>query len=175
MHTFEPKILVVDDSREDRILMAQALADAGLERDIDEAADGEEAELYLLQKLSEGALPHLVILDLMLPKRSGLEVMERWCANGLAKLTRVIVLSSVLRESEIAKLQALGALQVFEKPIDLEEFLALAQHLRKLACMAEPCTRTNGQATSALSCGRLNQNADPSPNLESAQSFPPQA
>jgi DNA-binding response OmpR family regulator len=117
--------------------MAQALADAGLEREIDEAVDGDEAELYLLQKLSEGDLPHLVILDLMLPKRSGLEVMERWCANGLAKLTRIIVLSSVLRESEVAKLQALGAMRVFEKPIDLGEFLALAQHLRMLACLAE--------------------------------------
>src|ERR1700693_152898 len=102
--TSEPRILLVDDNKEDRMLMVQALADAGLECQIDEASDGDEAELYLTRQLSEHALPQLVILDLILPKRSGLEVMERWYAKGFTKLTRIIVLSSVVPEGQNAKL-----------------------------------------------------------------------
>jgi CheY-like chemotaxis protein len=141
MTTWEPTILLVDDSKEDRILMSQALADAGLECKVDEASDGEEAELYFLRKLSEDAVPQLIILDLVLPKRSGLELMERWCAKGFTKLTRIIVLSSVLQEGEIAKLQQLGASQVFEKPLDLQEFLALGRHVKELASVSEASGR----------------------------------
>jgi len=145
MITCQPKILLVDDCKEDRILMARALADVGLECEIDEASDGEEAELYFLRKLSEDAAPRLVLLDFVLPKRSALELMERWYAKGFTKLTRIVVLSSVLPEAQIAKLQELGALRVFEKPIDLEEFSVLAQHVKALAGVSEPAARARGQ------------------------------
>jgi DNA-binding response OmpR family regulator len=126
----------VDDSREDRFLLAQALADAGLAYRVDEAADGEEAELYLSRKLNEDAVPHLIILDMILPKRSGLEIMESWYAKGFTKLTRIVVLSSVLPEGEIARLRELGALRVFEKPLDLQEFSILGKHVKELASVS---------------------------------------
>ena len=126
------KVLLADDCKEDRFLIRQALTDAGLNWEVDEASDGEEAELYLLRNRKNGDLPHFVILDLILPKRSGVAIMETWFANGLTKLTRIIVLSSVLTETEIAKLRELGAWQIFEKPVDLDEFLALGKRVRDL-------------------------------------------
>jgi DNA-binding response OmpR family regulator len=135
----EATILLVDDSKEDRVLMVQALADAGLAGKIDEVSDAEEAESYFLRKLGEDSVPHLVILDLTLPKRSGLELLETWNANGFTQLTRVIVLSSVLPEGDIARLRKLGAIRVFEKPLDLQEFFALGKHVKELAgCMPAP-------------------------------------
>jgi len=113
--------------------MAQALADAGLAGKIDEVSDAEEAESYFLRRLSEGTVPQVVILDLTLPKRSGLELLETWNANGFTRLTRVIVLSSVLPEGDIARLGKLGAVRVFEKPLDLQEFFALGKHVKELA------------------------------------------
>jgi DNA-binding response OmpR family regulator len=136
METSEATILLVDDSKEDRILLAQALAEAGLRGKIDEVSDAEEAELYFQRRLGEGNAPQLVILDLTLPKRSGLELLETWNANGFTKLTRVIVLSSVMPEGDIARLRTLGAVRVFEKPVDLQEFFTLGKHVRELATNA---------------------------------------
>jgi DNA-binding response OmpR family regulator len=83
--------------------------------------------------LSQNAVPHLIVLDMILPKRSGLELMQSWYAQGFTKLTRIIVLSSVLPEAEISKLRALGALRVFEKPLELQEFLTLGKNVKELA------------------------------------------
>ncbi len=113
--------------------MAQALADAGLEYKIEEASDADEAARYVSRKWSENAVPRLIILDMTLPKRSGLELMTEWHAMGLTKLTRIIVLSSVLPEGQVAKLQELGALRVFEKPPELPEFLNLGKRVKELA------------------------------------------
>jgi DNA-binding response OmpR family regulator len=125
------RILLVDDSKEDRFLLMQALAEAGLDCEIDEACDGEEAELYLFRKMNEGGLPQLVILDLLLPKLSGRELMEKLCGAGLDKLTKVVFLSSILPDEERARLQEMGAWRVFEKPMDLTGFSALGKFVKE--------------------------------------------
>jgi DNA-binding response OmpR family regulator len=132
------KVLLADDSKEDRFLIRQALIDAGFDGEVEEASDGEQAELHLLRSMRNGDMPQFVILDLFLPKRSGVAIMETWFAGGLTKLTRIVVLSSVLPEAEIIKLRELGAWQVFEKPIDLDEFLALGKKVRDLRLAEEP-------------------------------------
>jgi CheY-like chemotaxis protein len=125
------RILLVDDNKEDRFLLTQALAEAEVDCEIDEAADGDEAEIYLLRKLGDGDLPHLVFLDLLLPKLSGRELMEKLFAAGLTNLTRVILLSSILPDGGVADLQEMGAWRVFEKPIDLAGFLALGKFVKE--------------------------------------------
>ncbi len=129
----EQTVLLVDDSKQDRFLLAQALVEAGLEYKIDEASDADEAELYLSRKVTADAVPQLVILDMILPKCSGLELMQRWHAKGWTELTRIVVLSSVLPAAEIATLRELGALRVLEKPLDLQEFMILGKHVKELA------------------------------------------
>jgi DNA-binding response OmpR family regulator len=153
------KILLVDDSHEDRVLLAQALSYAGLACELAEASDGEEADLHLERHLKEGDPPKLVVLDLILPKRSGLEIMRAWHAKGYTARTQIVILSSVLTEGEIAKLQGLGAARIFQKPVDLDEFLALGERVKELAV--------------ADYAGTVNQKVDPSPGFDSAHSFPP--
>jgi len=131
------KLLLIDDSKEDRFLIRQALLDCGLDCEVEEAWDGEEAELRLSKCLSNNTLPHLVILDLVLPKRSGMEVLEKLSAHGLSQRTKIIVLSSVLPESESLRLRNLGVWQVFEKPIDLDEFLALGKRVKDVSLAGE--------------------------------------
>ena len=127
------KLLLVDDSKEDRFLIKQALADCGLDCEVEEALDGEEAELLLSKCMHDDTLPHVVILDLVLPKRSGVEVLEELFSKGIAQRTRIIVLSSVLPESENLRLRKMGVWQVFEKPIDLNEFLALGKRVKDVS------------------------------------------
>jgi hypothetical protein len=62
-----------------------------------------------------------------------MEVLEKLFSNGIAERTRIIVLSSVLPESENLRLRKLGVWQVFEKPIDLNEFLALGKRVKDVS------------------------------------------
>jgi DNA-binding response OmpR family regulator len=126
------RVLLVDDSKEDRFLIKQSLLNAGLDLAVEEATDGEEAETYLSAKLQSGVLPDFVILDLMLPKRSGLEILTNLSRNGLTNRMRIIVLTSVLTEDENARLRDLGAWQVFEKPVDLDALLELGKSVKTL-------------------------------------------
>jgi CheY-like chemotaxis protein len=76
MLVVKQKLLLVDDSKEDRFLMKQSLADCGLDCEVEEVCDGEAAELHLTKCIHDNSLPHVVILDLILPKRSGIEFGE---------------------------------------------------------------------------------------------------
>jgi len=131
------RILLVDDNKDDRFLLTQALADAGVDCEIDEASDGEEAENYLLRKMSDGELPHLVILDLLLPRLSGRDLMEKFFVTCPGKLPRVILLTSILPDGETMHLREMGAWRVFEKPIDLAGFLALGKFVKEHSAAEE--------------------------------------
>ena len=75
------------------------------------APDGEAA----LQMLAEGPLPAVVLLDLMLPKKSGFEVLESIGKNERIKSVPVIILSNLGQAADIERAQALGAKAYFVK------------------------------------------------------------
>jgi len=103
------KILIVDDSRLLRIATERTLVRAGYE--VITAADGEEGLRLALE-----SNPDLVVLDMMLPRLSGQEVLRRLRTNSSSASTPVIVLTS-LSESNREKLLSEGASLYFEKSL----------------------------------------------------------
>jgi DNA-binding response OmpR family regulator len=103
------KILIVDDSRLLRIANERTLVRAGYE--VITAADGEEGLRLTLE-----SKPDLVVLDMMLPKLSGQEVLRQLRANPSSASTPVIVLTS-LPQSNREKLLTEGASLYFEKSL----------------------------------------------------------
>lgn len=103
------KILIVDDSRLLRIANERMLVKAGYE--VITAADGEEG-----LRLALGSNPDLIVLDMMLPKLSGQEVLQQLRAHPASASTPVIVLTS-LPESNREKLLGEGASLYFEKSL----------------------------------------------------------
>ena len=103
------KILIVDDSRLLRTANERMLVKAGYE--VITAADGEEGLRLALE-----SKPDLVLLDMMLPKLSGQEVLQQLRANPSSASTPVIVLTS-LPESNREKLLGEGASLYFEKSL----------------------------------------------------------
>jgi DNA-binding response OmpR family regulator len=103
------KILLIEDSRLLRVTTERTLMRAGYE--VITAADGEEGLRLALENK-----PDLVILDMMLPKLSGQEVLQRMRLNPSSKSTPVIVLTS-LSESNREKLLSEGASLYFEKSL----------------------------------------------------------
>lgn len=103
------KILVIEDSRLLRTTTERMLTRAGYE--VIAAADGEEGLRVALE-----SKPDLVILDMMLPKLSGQEVLQRLRLNASSTSTPVIVLTS-LSGSNRQKLLTEGASLYFEKSL----------------------------------------------------------
>lgn len=115
-----PKILICDD--ED---VLRRLVRASLERgdyELLEAADGEEAI-----EVADAQRPQLILLDMMMPGRTGLQVLEHVRADPLLAATPVIMLSARTQESDRAAADDAGATVFLPKPFspsDLAELVA---------------------------------------------------
>jgi len=101
------KVLLVEDSKFLRMANEHALSRAGYE--VSTAADGEEALRVVNDKR-----PDIILLDMMLPKISGLEVLRALKANPATVGIPVIVLTSLSQINE-EKLRSEGAAAYFEK------------------------------------------------------------
>ena len=102
-----PRVLVVEDSKFLRIANERALHKAGY--DVSTAADGEEA-----LRVANDKRPDVILLDMMIPKISGPEVLKALKANPATVGIPVIVLSSLSQRNE-EKLLHEGAAAYFEK------------------------------------------------------------
>jgi CheY-like chemotaxis protein len=118
------KVLLVEDSKFLRLANQRALSRAGYE--VCTAADGEEALKVAYQKL-----PDIILLDMLLPKLSGPEVLKALKANPATLHIPVIVLTSLSQKNE-EKLLHDGAAAFFEK-----SSLGLDQSSDRLASAVE--------------------------------------
>ena len=107
MTVSKSKVLLVDDSKFLRMANDRALARAGYQ--VTTAADGEEA-----LRVANDQLPDIILLDMMLPKISGPEVLKALKANPATMDIPVIVLTSLSQMNE-EKLLSEGAAAYFEK------------------------------------------------------------
>jgi two-component system response regulator len=124
----EPVILLVEDSEDDVELTLRALRRCGIQSRVDVARDGAAAIDYLLGQ-PEHPLPTVVLLDLNLPKLSGLEVLERLRASPRARLVPVVILTSSREQNDLLRGYALGANSYVRKPVDYDAFLEAARQL----------------------------------------------
>ena len=132
------RVLVVEDERRLAENVARALREsAGYAVDI--AGDGEQG-LYL----AESGDYDLIVLDLMLPKLSGQELLTRYRKRG--KETPVLMLTARDEKESVVQLLNTGADDYLAKPFDLGEFLARAKALVR---------RGKGQRSPVISIGDL--------------------
>jgi CheY-like chemotaxis protein len=97
------RILLVEDDRFQRTAVEAALRQQGF--DVTIAVDGEEA----LRLLAEAALPDLVLLDLIMPKMSGFEVLRRLKQDPGSSHTPVVVLSNLGQKGDVEQAMQAGA------------------------------------------------------------------
>jgi DNA-binding response OmpR family regulator len=100
-------ILLVEDSRFLRVATEKALVRAGF--NVMSASDGEEA-----LRMARATVPDLVLLDLLLPKVGGPDVLQALRSNALTASVPIVVLSSLPQSNEDKLLKA-GATAYFEK------------------------------------------------------------
>ncbi len=104
----ETKILHVEDNADDVLLVAMAFRKAGVNAKLEVATDGDKAIAALSNGLAAG-LPACVLLDIKLPSKSGLEVLQWIRSNPATKRLPVIMLTSSLLASDVNQAYDLGA------------------------------------------------------------------
>jgi len=125
-------ILMVEDDPNDIMLTQRAFMQASLVNPLRIVRDGEEAINYLggrepYADRTRYPLPSLVLLDLKLPKKSGLEVLEFLRAQPSLEQTPVIVLTSSQESSDIQRAYALGANSYLLKPVGFDGLLDMVK------------------------------------------------
>lgn len=118
-------LLVVEDEANDRFLIERALRKAQIANPVQMVVDGEEAIAYLsgddrFADRKKYPLPMLVLLDLKMPRRSGLEVLEWIRSNPKLRTLPVVVLTSSPDGSDVQRAYEAGANSYLVKPVAFE-------------------------------------------------------
>lgn len=121
------RILMVEDDPKDAELTLIALEEYQLTNGVDTVSDGEEALDYLFRRgkfeAREDYNPVVVILDLKLPKVSGLDVLRQMKADEQLRLVPVVVLTSSREEQDLITSYNLGVNAYVVKPVDFHQFV----------------------------------------------------
>ena len=98
-------ILLIEDNPGDVALTKKALTKSKLTNNLDVVSDGEEAIAYLRKegKFASAARPDLILLDLNLPKKSGVEVLEVIKSDEDLKRIPTVILTTSKKEEDILK------------------------------------------------------------------------
>jgi two-component system, response regulator len=127
-------ILLVDDSQADVKLTLHAIKYENLPHRFRVLRDGEEALEFLFPESEERSLDagslKLILLDLKLPKVTGLEVLKAVKSDAAMKTVPVVILTSSGQESDIRSSYELGANSYIQKPVEFDAFCSAIQQVR---------------------------------------------
>ncbi|MDD3051176.1 MAG: response regulator [Candidatus Cloacimonetes bacterium] len=134
MKTDSVVVLLVEDEPAHAEIVRRNLEKFSYDNTIVHVSDGQEAMDYLNNEgIYEDPLsnprPHLILLDLRLPRVDGLEVLKRIKNNSQLKTIPVVVLTTSDTETDIAKAYSLQVNSYLVKPIVFEEFTGLLHEL----------------------------------------------
>jgi two-component system response regulator len=134
MDNKEIDILLIEDNENDAELAIRALQKNNVARHIIHLRDGEEALDFLFGKGQyEGRninnKPQVILLDLKMPKVSGLEVLEQLKADETTKTIPVVMLTSSKEHPDVEKAYLLGANSYIVKPVDFDNFRKVVNDL----------------------------------------------
>jgi len=128
------EILLVEDNPNDLELTLHAFRKHNLANRVHVARDGAEALEFLF---CTGAhkdrrienIPHVVLLDLKLPKVNGLQVLQRMKEDARTRMIPVVVLTSSREDRDISECYRLGVNSYIVKPVNFEQFTEAVRQL----------------------------------------------
>jgi len=127
-------ILLVEDEENDVILLQRAFARSGLVNPLHVVRHGDDAVAYLggtgeFADREKFPLPVFVLLDLKMPRRSGLEVLQWVKEHSGLKRMPIVVLTSSKDDTDINRAYELGANSYIVKPVSFESLVELVKSL----------------------------------------------
>jgi two-component system response regulator len=130
----EKTILLVEDNEDDEELTTRALRQAKVANDILVTRDGREALDFLFGEGQHAGrdvsqMPALILLDLKLPKLSGLEVLQKIRADERTRLIPTVVLTSSSEDEDMLRSYQHGANSYVRKPVEFKSFASAVSQL----------------------------------------------
>jgi CheY-like chemotaxis protein len=128
------EILLVEDNPEDAELTLRALKKNNLANNIFHVKDGAEALEFLFATGAYASRriespPRVILLDLNLPKVSGLEVLQKLKSDERTRMVPVVALTSSKQDRDMAESYKLGVNSYIVKPVEFEAFLEAVKRL----------------------------------------------
>lgn len=129
-------ILLVEDNPADVEITIEAFRRSHKGNRVFVCRDGEEALDFLFRRgpyVKAGAAPRpdLILLDLNLPKKNGVEVLELVKTDGQMKDIPVVVLTTSDREEDVARCYRVGANSYLTKPVQFDDCLKLVEDIQE--------------------------------------------
>lgn len=127
-------VLVVDDDEEIRNLLSLLIKKEGYR--VETAGDGEEAHRKAL-----ALKPDLIVLDLMLPRYGGFELLRQWQGTELARVPIIVVTGRYTDQSTADVIrQEANVVELLEKPVKTKRFLLALQRILRPSLAAGDAT-----------------------------------
>ena len=128
------RILLVEDNVDDIMITQKALLEAKLANPLDVVRDGEEAIAFLshqgrYQDPMISQRPGLILLDINIPKISGLQVLTHIKQQPDLKQIPVVMLTSSVRDQDIVSGYEFGCNSYLQKPVEFERFTQLIKQI----------------------------------------------
>lgn len=128
------RILLVEDNVDDIMITKKALLEAKMVNQLDVVCDGHEAIEYLAhqgryQDPTVSPRPGLILLDINMPKMSGLDVLAYIKQQPDLKNIPVVMLTSSTREQDVVKGYDAGCNSFLQKPVEFERFVELIKQV----------------------------------------------
>jgi CheY-like chemotaxis protein len=126
------EILLVEDSLMDARLTINALRRGGLQHRLTLIVDGAEAMEFLRQegRFSLAPRPDLILLDLLLPGKSGLDILEDLRHNPLLSGIPVVILTASEDQETRERVQSFPVKHFLRKPVNFDRFLQMIKQLK---------------------------------------------
>ena len=115
----QPTVLMVEDNPADVYLISEAIRQNEVEARLVVMSDGESAIHYIHE---ESETPAVIVLDLNLPKRTGIQILEAIRSWPGYQDIPVIVFTSSMSEHDYSRIGGLGVTACLLKSLDLDEF-----------------------------------------------------
>jgi len=126
-------ILIADDDADDRMLIEQAFQETNLQAKIYFVEDGEELVSFLHQQKPFETVPRpsLIILDLNMPRKNGIQALKEIKADEQLRQIPVVVLTTSTAEEDILRTYDLGVSSYISKPFDYGTLLDITNTIKK--------------------------------------------
>lgn len=124
------KILIAEDDSNDFEFINSAFESSNIDVEIKRMIDGEEL-ISFLQNLKSNFIPDIVIVDIVMPKKDGFQVLKEIKTNPDLKIIPIIIMTTSNQDSDMYLAYSLGANSFITKPDNFEALLDLANMISK--------------------------------------------
>ena len=127
------EVIVADDEPSDNLLLALAALDANEEMNFTFTEDGEELLRILIERVASGNTPDVVVLDIRMPRCTGLEALESISLSQSLRRIPVVIFTTSRRSADLERGLSLGATKFAIKPSSYPELVAFANDIAEIA------------------------------------------